>query len=54
MSHKEGIPVNLAGELELIAAAISPGMVISSGLADVISRVCMEARAALEGGEEGE
>lgn len=54
MDKNYRIPMELGGELELVAAAMAPGMVLSRGMAETISRICLEARKALRGdGEEG-
>jgi hypothetical protein len=50
MDNKCRIPMDLGGELELVAAAMAPGMVLSKGMAETISRICLEARKALAGG----
>lgn len=52
MDNKCRIPMDLSGELELVAAAMAPGMVLSKGMAEAISRICLEARKALAGDRE--
>lgn len=45
---------DLSGELELVAAAMAPGIVLSRELAETISRICLDARRELKrGGREG-